>query len=546
MNFARLSCLAVVAFAALCSPSFAEQGPVVQAPAGALLGVVEGGANVFRGIPYALPPIGPARWTPPQTMPTWKTIRAATEFGPVCYQPVAKLANIYADTPPSMSEDCLYLNVWAPKAAKNAPVLVWIHGGALLTGWSNEAIYDGAQFAKRGIILVSINYRLGVLGWLAHPELSAESQTKVSGNYGLLDQIAALQWVKRNIGAFGGDPSNVTIAGESSGGLSVMYLLASPPARGLFAKAIAESAYMISTPALRERQYGETPAEENGTKLAAELNAKSIADLRAMDAGKLTIAAIMARFAPFGTIDGQILPAQLVDVFDKGQQAPVPLLAGFNSGEIRSLRVLAPPVPASPADYQRSIDTRYGDLADDFLKLYPATNLQESIWATTRDALYGWTAERLVRKQTALGQPAYLYFFDHSYPAEDTGNYHAFHGSELPFVFGTADRTPPQWPKIPATPAEQSLSDAMVDYWSSFARSGQPTAANAPAWQPYGTTAAYMHFGDAPHVEDHLLPGMYKLNEEVVCRRRAKGDLPWNWNVGLVSPPLPPQSANCQ
>jgi para-nitrobenzyl esterase len=203
-------------------------------------------------------------------------------------------------------------------------------------------------------------------------------------------------------------------------------------------------------------------------------------------------------------------------------------------------------VPASPAGYERSIRARYGDLADDFLKRYPATDLQESIWATTRDALYGWTAERLVRKQTALGQPAFLYFFDHSYPAEDAGNFHAFHGSELPFVFGTIDRTPPQWPKIPATPAEQNLSDAMVDYWSSFARSGHPTAANAPAWQPYGTTAAYMDFTDAPHMAEHLLPGMYTLNEEVVCRRRAKGDLSWNWNVGLASPPLPGQTASCR
>jgi para-nitrobenzyl esterase len=546
MIFARPLLLAIAAAAALCSPSFAEQGPVVQAPTGSLQGVVEGGANVFKGIPYALPPIGPARWTPPQPVPAWSGVKAATDFGPVCYQPTSKLANIYADTPPAMSEDCLYLNVWAPKNAHNAPVLVWIHGGALLTGWSNGAIYDGAKFAARGIVLVSINYRLGVLGWLAHPELSAEQPTKVSGNYGLLDQIAALGWVKRNIGAFGGDASNVTVAGESSGGLSVMYLLASPPARGLFAKAIAESAYMISTPALRERQHGETPAEETGAKLAAKLNAKSIADLRAMDGGKLTIAAIMAGFAPFGAVDGQILPDQLVDVFDKGQQAPVPLMAGFNSGEIRSLRGLAPPVPASPADYERSIRARYGDLADDFLKRYPATDLQESIWATTRDALYGWTAERLVRKQTALGQPAFLYFFDHSYASEDAGNFHAFHGSELPFVFGTIDRTPPQWPKIPATPAEQNLSDAMVDYWSSFARSGHPTAANAPAWQPYGTTAAYMDFTDAPHMAEHLLPGMYTLNEEVVCRRRAKGDLSWNWNVGLASPPLPGQTASCR
>jgi para-nitrobenzyl esterase len=233
-------------------------------------------------------------------------------------------------------------------------------------------------------------------------------------------------------------------------------------------------------------------------------------------------------------------------VFDKGQQAPVPLMAGFNSGEIRSLRGLAAPVPASAADYEKTIRAHYGDLADDFLKLYPADNMQESIWAATRDGMYGWTAERLVRKQTAIAQPAYLYFFDHNYPAEDAGNYHAFHGSELPFVFGTTDRTPPQWPKIPATQTEQNLTDAMVDYWTSFARTGQPTAASAPAWQPYGTTAAYMHFSDAPHVEDHLLPGMYKLNEEVVCRRRAQGDISWNWNVGLASPPLPAPTASCK
>ena len=213
---------------------------------------MEGDLRVFKGIPYALPPVGSARWKPPSPMPRWAGVRKATEFGPACFQPKAQLSSIYAWTPVPMSEDCLTLNIWAPTGARKAPVFFWIHGGALTTGSSRDALYDGARLAEQGIVVVSINYRLGVLGWLAHPELSEESPLGISGNYGLLDQIEALQWVRRNIGAFGGDPSNVTIAGESAGGLSVMYLMAAPPARGLFAKAIAESAYMISTPELKQ------------------------------------------------------------------------------------------------------------------------------------------------------------------------------------------------------------------------------------------------------------------------------------------------------
>jgi para-nitrobenzyl esterase len=445
-----------------------------------------------------------------------------------------------------MSEDCLTLNIWTPADASNAPVFFWIYGGALTGGSSREPLYDGARLAARGIVVVSINYRLGVLGWLAHPELSRESSLGVSGNYGLLDQIEALRWVQQNVRAFGGDPKNVTIAGESAGALSVMYLMAAPAARGLFAKAIAESAYMIATPELKQRSHGMDSAEESGTRLAAALHAPDIAAMRAMDAATLSTAAPAAGYAPWGTIDGQIFPHQLVDVFDKGQQAPVPLLAGFNSGEIRSLRVLAPPPPATAAEYESIIRDRYLDLAEEFLQLYPSTNLQESVWATTRDGLYGWTAERLVRKQAALGQPAYLYFFDHGYPAADTAGLHGFHASELPYVFGTFDGTPPLWPKIPDTPQEKQLSEAMIGYWSSFARTGRPQAANAPDWPAYGSTRAYMAFTDAPHPSYHLMPKMYEVNEEVVCRRRVSGDIPWGWNVGVASPKLPGKSAECK
>ena len=541
----RLVALAVSVLAMTPVAAWAGQ-PVVHAPAGALRGVAADGFEVFEGVPYAAPPVGAGRWKPPAEAAAWKGVRDAAAFGPACFQPKPRAGSIYAEPPVAMSEDCLSLNVWSPKGARKAPILVWIHGGSLVSGASSEPMYDGAALAKRGIVVVSINYRLGVLGYLAHPELSAESPDGVSGNYGLLDQIAALRWIQRNIAAFGGDPANVTIAGESAGGLSVMYLMASPPARGLFAKAIAQSAYMISTPTLREARFGHVPAETAGAAMADKLGAKGLADLRAMDADTLANAAPKAGFAPFGTVDGKILPGQLVDVFDRGEQARVPILAGFNSGEIRSLRVLAPAPPANAATYEAEIRKRYGDLADDYLKLYPSTDLAESVLLAPRDALYGWTAERLVAKQTAAGAPGYLYLFDHGYPAAEAAGLHGFHASEIPYVFGTAKMTPPAWPKNPDTPEEAKLSAAMTDYWTSFARDGVPHAAGQPAWRPYGAERAYLTFADEGRPGVHLRPGMYELNEAVMCRRRAQGDLSWNWNVGVVSPPLPAGAAQCK
>jgi para-nitrobenzyl esterase len=520
------------------SPSPAAN-PIVYAPTGALQGTIEGDLHVFRGIPYALPPIGERRWRAPEPMAKWDGVRSAVEFGPACVQPEPKLSSIYAGNPIPLSEDCLTLNIWAPAHAKNAPVFFWIYGGALWGGASRDPMYDGKRLAERGVVVVSINYRLGVLGWLAHPELSAESKQGLSGNYGLLDQIQALRWVRDNIAAFGGDPANVTIAGESAGGLSVMYLMASPPARGLFAKAIAQSAYMISTPELKTAKYGAPSSEQAGVQLASVVHAPNLAALRAMDAEKLTAAASAAGFGPWGAVDGHILSDQLVAVFDRGAQAPVPLLAGFNQGEIRSLRVLAPPVPASAADYEHAIRNSYGDLADEFLRLYPSSNMGESILATTRDALYGWTAQRLVKKQTAIGQQSYLYLFDHGYPSADNAGLHAFHASELPYVFGTFDGTPPLWPKVPDTAEERTLSDAMLDYWTSFARTGRPSATHAPNWPAYGTAGQYMHFTDAPRPAKDLMPGMYPFVEQVVCRSRASGTIPWNWLAGLWAPKLP-------
>jgi para-nitrobenzyl esterase len=265
-----------------------------------------------------------------------------------------------------------------------------------------------------------------------------------------------------------------------------------------------------------------------------------------MDAEKLSAAAVAAGYGPWGAVDGKVLPDQLVNVFDAGKQAPVPLIAGFNQGEIRSLRVLAPPVPDSAAAYEARIRAAYGDLADDFLKLYPSSDMPESVLATTRDALYGWTAERLVRSQEKIGQPAYLYLWDHSYPAADKAGLHAFHASELPYVFDTFASTGPLWPKNPDTPEDHALARAMGDYWTSFARTGAPTAGNAPAWPRYDGDGAYMHFVDVPKPETGLMPGMFELNEAVVCRRKAAGNLVWGWNVGVASPVLPPKVAGCE
>jgi para-nitrobenzyl esterase len=526
-------------------PQAAAQ-PVVEAPAGSVRGVAQDGVSAFKGIPYARAPIGRLRWRAPEALPRWPGVRDAADFGPACHQLTARGTSIYAaaEAPP-MSEDCLSLNVWTPANATKAPVFVWIHGGALVNGASREDVYDGARMAAQGVVVVTINYRLGVLGYLAHPELSAESRKNISGNYGLMDQIEALRWIERNIAAFGGDPDNVTIAGESAGALSVMYLMASPPARGLFDKAIAQSAYMISTPELRSSRYGDIAAETVGVWLQGRLAQSSLADLRAMDAQTLTNAAAAAGFSPWGVIDGEYLPEQLVEVFDRGQQAPVPILTGFNQGEIRSLRVLAPPIPADAAAYEAAVRQRYGDLADAFLALYPSDDLAQAVLAAPRDALYGWTAERLVRRQTALGQPAFLYLFDHGYPAADEADLHAFHAAEIPYVFGNRDRLPPRWPTIPETETEVRLSDAMLAYWTSFARDGAPSADRQPAWAPYGRTRAYMAFEDGPVARERVMPGMFELRETEVCRRRAAGGTPWNWAVGVVANPVPPAAPPC-
>lgn len=528
--------LIAVASVFFAAPAVAQ---TVNAPAGKVRGVAEGDVRIFRGVPYARPPIGDLRWRAPAPLRRWRGVRSAAEFGAACMQPRSPFFDY-----PTLSEDCLYLNVWAPADARRAPVLFWLHGGSLIDGAGSDAIFDGSRFAERGVIVVSINYRLGALGWLAHPDLSAESRDGVSGNYGLMDQIAALRWVRRNIAAFGGDPDKVTIAGESAGALSVTYLLASPAARGLFDRAIAQSPYLITMPELRNSTFIDWPdAESVGQRVAAHLGASDLAALRALDASAIVDGIAGSGYFPLGVVDGRLLPHQLVDVLDRGEQARVPILTGYNEGEIRSLRFLLPPPPADAATYATEIRNRYGDLAADFLARYPAHSIPDSMLRATRDAMYGWSAERLAARQTAVGAPSFLYYFDHGYPAADEAGFRAFHASEIPFVFGTAARTPQYWPRIPETAQERRLSEAMLGYWSSFVRGDAPHSDGEETWRPYDPDRSYMAFEDAPHMRARPANG-YALHEGVVCRRRALG-LSWNWNVGVIAPPLGAAASAC-
>lgn len=510
-------------------------GATVNLRQGQLVGVREGDLEVFRGIPYAAAPTGEGRWKVPSPSPNWSGVRDASAFGPSCIQPAVPDRSLYYDPPLQTSEDCLTLNIWKQTRSDNAPVIVWIHGGSLRIGGSAQSMYDGSEFARRGVVFVSLNYRLGALGWLAHPELNAESPDGISGNYGLLDQIAALEWVSDNISVFGGDPANVTVMGESAGALSLTYLLTSPKAEGLFQKAIIESPNSRNFPELGRAAYGARPAEEIGASTISAMGFSSLESAREATAQEIIDRAGQAGFIPQGTIDGAVLPSQIIDSFDDGAFAKVPVLAGFNSGEVRSQRLF---LPRKPNNYEAVIVARYGALSNDVLALYPRADVDASMLATLRDGIYGWATERIVRKETEADQPAFMYVFDYCYPSAEKADLCAFHASELPFVFGALDpdKLSPNWP-VPDGEHDNVVSSALLDYWTSFAATGQPESISGPVWPAYGGDQAYLNIGQELEVGNNPMPGMFELHEELVRQRKAAG-APWFLNIGLGAPPL--------
>ncbi|HXY18802.1 MAG TPA: carboxylesterase family protein [Gemmatimonadales bacterium] len=458
----------IVLLVALQAAGSGAPGPEVAIAQGRLAGDVERGVDAFKGIPYAAPPVGPWRWRPPQPAPSWSGTRDATSFGPVCPQHPAEGLVVRANLP--RSEDCLTLNVWTPglEARARRPVMVWIHGGGFVQGGSASPLYDGAALAGNGTVVVSLNYRLGQLGFFALPALAAQHPDEPSADFGLLDQIAALRWVRDNIAAFGGDPANVTVFGESAGGVSVDALMASPPARGLFAKAIAESG-----PAL----YGTTSlaeAQRRAVALAARLGATGphAPDvLRAASADSI-LAAGEGDVGPI--LDGTVLVEDVATSFARGRVARVPYLTGTNSDEGSLLgsgaaSLLAEPQAGGP-DSARALYERGGTLSD-----------AELARQEFGDRLFAATSSLFARGVAGLGVPAYVYRFAFM-PAilrarQAPG---VPHGGEILFVFGfgrLAALAPPQ---------DVAVSEMMQAYWTNFARTGDPNGPGLPAWPAYG------------------------------------------------------------
>ncbi len=451
----------------------------------------------FKGIPFAAPPVGNLRWKAPAPIVAWPDVRKAEEFGNSCVQNTAKERKPWTYefmTHNQVSEDCLYLNVWTPAktAIAKRPVYVFFYGGGNVEGSAAVPVYDGEGLAKKGIVVVTVNYRLGVLGFFTHPELTRESgAAKSSGNYALLDLIAALRWVQSNITAFGGDPHRVTIGGQSAGASNVHSLVASPLAKGLFHGAIAESGSSVTGLGLMNaRKLADQ--EELGVKFAAAKGAKSLADLRRMSAKDL-IAPVPAPAQPFRfstVVDGYVMPAPAGEIFAQGKQNDVPTLTGCNRDEGGAV----PHPDITLEAYRKQANQRYGSLASEFLQLYPATSAtqagaaqNESSRDAARTSMYLWAKQRDKTAKTK----AYTYFWDHALPGPEVEKYGAFHTSEVPYVMNTlymSDR--------PFTDADRRIADMMSSYWANFISKGSPNGKDLPRWHSVGSEAVTMQLGD--------------------------------------------------
>jgi len=471
---------------------FAQQPAPVKVQGGLVQGTNEDGLTIYRGIPFAAPPVGDLRWRAPQPVVPWEGVRETMKFAP---------GPIQSGRPPSgMSEDCLYLNVWTPaKSPKDRiPVLVWIYGGGFSGGATSERNYSGEKLARKGVVLVSIAYRVGQLGFLAHPELSAENKKHASGNYGLQDQIAGLQWVKKNIAAFGGDPNKVTIFGESAGGISVSMLCASPLAKGLFTGAISESGGSFGPPRPNtmpgENLKRLADAERSGQDFAKAAGASTIADLRKLPPDKFPAGRGLGSSWPI--IDGLVIPDDQHKLYAAGKYNHTPVLVGYNSDEGASFSP-----PRTPEDYVAGVKARYGKFADDLIKAYPpgAGAVAKTARDLARDAAFGWHTWSWARLQSQTGKSrVFYYYFDQhpEYPADSPrAGYGSPHGQEVAYVFQHLNQNSPQ-----TTKTDLEVSDAMSTYWVNFARHGDPNGDGVPAWPAFSDqNPQVMYFSQTPH-----------------------------------------------
>jgi len=465
----------------LLSPLSEAAGAAAHTDAGLVEGIRAAGITVYKGIPFAAPPVGALRWREPQPAQPWRGIRKAAAFAPACMQTGVSMPG---ETPPAVSEDCLYLNIWTPAKTAGAkrPVIVWIYGGGFFNGSAAMPLYWGDRLARKGAILVTFGYRVGPFGFLAHPALTAESLHHSSGNYGLMDQIAALEWVKRNIAAFGGDPERVTIAGQSAGAASVSILMASPLAKGLFARAIAESGGMFE-PLTLAPDYLLANAEHDGEAYAASIGADTLAALRALPAAALLRGKAGGISHP--VIEPYLLPMGPYDAFVAGKQNDVPILVGSNEDEARSL--IPDLASVKTATFAADIAKRWGQLPPQLIAAYPNTTDEEARHARVafeRDLRFGWDDWAFARLEAMKGRNAvYYYHFTQSPPFPKGSIYEGWgpsHYAELWYVFDHLNQEPWRW-----SAADRRLADAMSGYWVNFAKAGDPNGPGLPVWPAF-------------------------------------------------------------
>jgi para-nitrobenzyl esterase len=478
----KLFLLMLVVSAMLLSGSALHgQLTTVNVEGGPVEGTTEDGLAIYKGIPFAAPPVGELRWKPPMPVIPWEGVWQADEFAPQCPQ-----AQFMPGAPlPASSEDCLYLNIWTPAKSGNdqLPVMVWIHGGGFALGSTNTPIWYGDQLARQGVVVVSIAYRLGPLGFMCHPELSAESESGISGNYGLLDQIEGLKWIQKNIGEFGGDSQNVTIFGESAGGISVSMLCASPLAKGLFRRAISQSGGNFGPVEAGERRDGiqhMKAAEKTGLEFAERMGTQSLVALRNLDpsAWKDDPLAQMGGFWPVA--DGYVLIGDQYELYDEGKFNDVDVIIGTNSDE-GGMFVQ----PSSPEIYQENIRKRFGLFADRVLDFYPGNTEEETYTSSAdifRETVFAWPSWSWARLQSRTGgSNVFVYYFDQQQqsglfsPVKPRG---AGHGAEIAYVFRKLN--PAQ-----AGTEDLKLSETMATYWTNFARTGDPNGDGLPQWPSF-------------------------------------------------------------
>ncbi|MBV8683953.1 MAG: carboxylesterase family protein [Caulobacteraceae bacterium] len=486
------------ALAAMLAAGAACGQPQATIESGTLTGVDEGPAQVFRAIPYAAPPVGPLRWAPPAPAGHWTGARAADRAGPACPQPVTPGRPNGGGYSGPTDEDCLTLDVTTPHDAKKAPVMVWVYGGGNSAGASNLPSYDARNFARDGIVVVAMNYRLGPLGFFAHPALTAEApRDRALANYGLMDQIAALKWVHRNIAAFGGDPDNVTLFGESAGGLNVLQLMAAPSARGLFQRAIVQSG--VGGEPMQDLKTAEAQGAELATRAGLPGAQATVEQLRALPVQTLLAAARRAQVV----VDGRLIEEPLTVAFARGDEARVPLIIGWNSNEASLLHEFG----ATPAQWiartSAKVKAAYGEGEKEDLLARDLFN----------DEVMGAPARWFATEQEAHRSPAWLYYFSYVPERQRNERLGTNHASEIPFVFDSIDAVPGR--TALATTSERAEADLAHACWVAFAREGRPDCASGRWTQFSPANGVVFEFGDDPGPRPHFREA--QLNAEAAA-----------------------------